>query len=113
MQPDRMKQLFKPDSVVLYGASDVEGALGTVVLNNLKSAGFHGEITLINPKYEEIDGEPCYPSLAEAARDGRHTRMTGTVLKENQRMLKFVKSLGFEIEPSIEDPQLMAVTLDL
>jgi acetyltransferase len=66
MQPDRMRQLFKPESVVLYGASEVEGALGTVVLKNLKSAGFHGPITLVNPKYQEIDGEPCYPDLASA-----------------------------------------------
>ena len=69
MQPDRTKQLFKPDSVALFGASTVEGALGTVILQNLKSAGFHGEITLVNPKYEEIDGDACFPSLAASGRE--------------------------------------------
>ena len=77
MQPDRMKQLFKPDSVALFGASTVEGALGTVLLQNLKSAGFHGEITLVNPKYEEIDGETCFPSLAAC---GREVDLASTVL---------------------------------
>ena len=52
-------------------------------------------------------------ALVEAARDGRHTRMVGTVLAENRRMLKFVESLGFENEPSADDPQLVEVTLDL
>jgi acetyltransferase len=52
-------------------------------------------------------------ALVDAARDGRHTRMLGTVLKENRRMLKFAESLGFEVETSAEDPQLMAVSLDL
>ena len=52
-------------------------------------------------------------ALVEAARDGRHTRMIGTVLAENRRMLKFVKSLGFEAEPSAEDAQLVDVSLDL
>ncbi|MCJ7814591.1 MAG: bifunctional acetate--CoA ligase family protein/GNAT family N-acetyltransferase [Xanthomonadales bacterium] len=66
MQPNRLQQLFKPQSVALFGASSVPGALGTVILNNLKSAEFHGSITLVNPKYTEIDGQPCYPRLAEA-----------------------------------------------
>jgi acetyltransferase len=69
MQVDRLRQLFKPDSVALFGASDVEGALGTVILNNLKSGGFHGEITLVNPKYETIGEEPCFPSLEAAGRE--------------------------------------------
>jgi len=66
MQQNRLQQLFKPQSVALFGASSVPGALGTVVLNNLKSAGFHGSITLVNPKYEEIDGQPCFKKLSEA-----------------------------------------------
>ncbi len=66
MQPNRLQQLFKPQSVALFGASSVKGALGTVILNNLKSANFHGPITLVNPKYEEIDGQVCYSRLADA-----------------------------------------------
>lgn len=69
MQPDRLMQLFKPGSVALFGASEVEGALGTVVLENLRSAGFHGEVTLINPKYDSIGGEPCFPTLADSGRE--------------------------------------------
>ena len=52
-------------------------------------------------------------ALVDAARQGRHTRMVGTVLAENRRMLKFVKSLGFTAEPSTEDNQLVEVSLDL
>ena len=52
-------------------------------------------------------------ALVEAARDGRHTRMIGTVLTENRRMLNFVKSLGFQAEVSPDDPHLMEVSLDL
>jgi acetyltransferase len=69
MQPDRLRQLFKPESVALFGASTVEGALGTVILDNLKTGGFEGPITLVNPKYGEIDGEPCFPSLVESGRE--------------------------------------------
>jgi len=52
-------------------------------------------------------------ALVESARAGRHTRMIGTVLTENRRMLKFVRSLGFRIETNPDDPQLMEVSLDL
>jgi acetyltransferase len=52
-------------------------------------------------------------ALVEAARAGRHTRMLGTVLTENRRMLKFVQSLGFRVESNPDDPALMEVSLDL
>lgn len=64
MQANRLQQLFKPESIALFGASSVPEALGTVVLNNLKSGGFGGTLTLINPKYQEIDGQPCYSKLS-------------------------------------------------
>jgi acetyltransferase len=66
MQANRLQQLFKPESIALYGASSVPGALGTVVLNNLKSAGFSGALTLINPKYQELDGQPCFGKLSDS-----------------------------------------------
>ena len=66
MQANRLQQLFKPQSVALFGASSAPGALGTVVLNNLKSGGFKGTLTLVNPKYQELDGQPCYSKLGEA-----------------------------------------------
>jgi acetyltransferase len=66
MQVNRLQQLFKPRSVALIGASDAGGALGTVILKNLQSAGFKGSITLVNPKYEELDGQTCYARLADA-----------------------------------------------
>lgn len=69
MQPDRLRQLFKPQSVALFGASAVSGALGTVILDNLKSADFQGPITLVNPKYEEIDGQPCFPRLSDSGQE--------------------------------------------
>jgi acetyltransferase len=66
MQQEQLKKLFRPESIALFGASDIPGKLGTVVLKNLRSAGFKGSLTLVNPKYQKIDGEPCLSSLAEA-----------------------------------------------
>jgi acetyltransferase len=52
-------------------------------------------------------------ALVEAARSRRYTKMMGTVLAENRRMLDFVKTLGFRVEISSDDPQLMEVVLEL
>lgn len=36
-----------------------------VMLNNLEKFNFKGEIYLVNPKYEEINGKKCFPSLID------------------------------------------------
>lgn len=38
---------------------------GTAVLNNLVRFGYKGNVYPINPKYDEIAGKKCYPSIEE------------------------------------------------
>jgi acyl-CoA synthetase (NDP forming) len=57
--------LLRPRSIVIVGASSTPGALGASVLENLERAGYAGEIHLINPKYAEIGGRKCLPSVAD------------------------------------------------
>jgi len=64
-----IERLLKPRSVAIVGASDKPGSLGASVLSNLDRQGFSGEIYLINPKREEIDGRPCLASV-DALPDG-------------------------------------------
>lgn len=68
MQRNELQKLFKPESVALFGASQTPDSLGTVVLHNLRSAGYSGDLVLVNPKYSEIDGQPCFSKLSEAGR---------------------------------------------
>ena len=67
MSTYRLEKLFEPRSVALIGASQREGALGRTVLRNLREAGFPGSILLVNPKYREIDGEPCVARIEDLA----------------------------------------------
>lgn len=62
--PD-LSRLLTPRSVVIVGASPTPGALGNSVLRNLERHGYAGEIHLINPKRDEIDGRPCLKSIDE------------------------------------------------
>ena len=55
----------RPRSVAVIGASGRPGAVGHIVMQNLKDGGFAGEVWAVNPKYSEIDGRPCYRSAAD------------------------------------------------
>ena len=59
-----LDRLFRPASVALIGASKQASSPGAVIARNLRSNGFAGEVMLVNPKYSEIDGEPCHRDIA-------------------------------------------------
>ena len=61
--PD-LKPLFSPRSIAVVGASDDARRMGGgFVLKFLRQHGFDGSVYAVNPKYSEIAGVPCYPSL--------------------------------------------------
>ena len=61
--PD-LRPLLAPRAIAIVGASDRPGA-GPNVLGNLKRLGFPGQVYPVNPKYTELGGWRCYPSLAD------------------------------------------------
>lgn len=60
----RLDALLRPRSIAIVGASGREGSFGKQLRLSIESLGYAGEVFLINPKYEQIDGLPAYPSLA-------------------------------------------------
>lgn len=60
-----LDRLFRPRSVVMIGASPRSGSVGHATTKNLLSAGFDGDVYLVNPKYDEIDGHACFGSIGE------------------------------------------------
>ncbi|HLG73160.1 MAG TPA: acetate--CoA ligase family protein [Chloroflexota bacterium] len=58
-----MQPLMNPRSVAVIGASE-RSARSARALRNLTAIGFQGDIYPINPKYEEVLGHRCYPSVA-------------------------------------------------
>jgi acetyltransferase len=57
-----LDKLFAPRSVAVVGATDRPGSVGTVVLRNVLSCGFKGEIYPVNPNRKSVSGLKCYPS---------------------------------------------------
>src|SRR6185436_4839385 len=62
--PDLAK-LLRPRSVAVVGASARAGSTGLRVLEHLRIGGFEGTIYPINPRYPEILGLKCFPSLSD------------------------------------------------
>jgi acyl-CoA synthetase (NDP forming) len=61
-----LESLFWPRSIAVLGASpDIHRIRGRL-LYQLKANAFPGRILPINPSYTEIDGLPCYKTLAAA-----------------------------------------------
>ena len=59
-----LSAIFTPGSVAVVGASPTSAA-GRHPLENLSSLGYPGRVAAVNPRYEEISGFPCYPSLKD------------------------------------------------
>ena len=59
-----LDEVFSPRGVAVVGASSTGGGFATGVLVALKQAGFPA-IYPINPKYSEVMGLPCYPSIRD------------------------------------------------
>lgn len=57
--------LFNARSVAVLGASADPGRLGNRPLQLLKQWGYDGEVYAVNPKYDEIDGVPCFGSILD------------------------------------------------
>ena len=55
--------LLRAKSVAIIGASQ-KGAWPQGIYRNLKGAKFPGGVYLINPNYQELYGDKCYPNLA-------------------------------------------------
>ncbi len=61
---ERIGAFFRPRSVAVVGASSNPEKLGGVILRQLAS-GFKGEVYAVNPRYDRIDGIPCYRSVGD------------------------------------------------
>ncbi len=63
LDPSAVRTLFAPKSVAVVGAS--RAGTGFDAVHNFKRLGFSGPVACVNPKYDEVSGFPCYPSLED------------------------------------------------
>ena len=57
-----LRPLLDPKAIAVIGASQQPGR-GTSVIANLRDGGFKGGIFAVNPRYSDVLGYPCVPSV--------------------------------------------------
>lgn len=60
-----LEPFFYPDSIAMIGASQNPMKPNGIPLHLLNSFGYEGDIYAVNPKYENVGGLKCYPSVLD------------------------------------------------
>src|SRR5215470_10648135 len=63
-----LDRLLRPRSIAILGASE-RPSVGRTLVEALDSIRFRGEVYPVNPRYENLLGRRCYPSVADLPRD--------------------------------------------
>ena len=63
--PHPLSRMLAPDSVALVGASTVPNQAGNDMVLELQVARYPGAVYPVNPRYREVEGHRCYPSLRD------------------------------------------------
>jgi acetate---CoA ligase (ADP-forming) len=63
-----LRPVLEPASVAIVGASRDPMAIGRRVLHAVVAGGFKGAVYPINPNATELEGLPCYKTIADAPR---------------------------------------------
>lgn len=67
MNHHRLKPLFSPQSIAVFGASDRIDSVGQIVFQNMLQSGYRGALYPINPTRAEVQGRKAYATLAQIA----------------------------------------------
>jgi acetyltransferase len=65
MSTHNLDKIFKPQRIVVIGATPRAGSVGATVLHNLLNSGSDAVVYPINPKHEAIHGMHAWPSIRD------------------------------------------------
>lgn len=57
-----LERIFHPRTIAIVGATPNTKAFAGRTMDNLKH--FNGKVLLVNPKYDKVGDQPCYPALS-------------------------------------------------
>ncbi|MBN2551633.1 MAG: acetate--CoA ligase family protein [Spirochaetales bacterium] len=81
-RPPDLQPLVAPGSIAVVGASENPGP-GLQVLENLQQLGYGGKVYPVNPRYKQVLGMPCYPSLAAVREAGLSIDLAAILVNRN------------------------------
>lgn len=72
----RLDPLLRPGSIAVLGASRRTGSVGRTTIENLRRGAFPGRLYAVNPRYDDVCGVPCFPSLEALPEPVEHVIFT-------------------------------------
>jgi acyl-CoA synthetase (NDP forming) len=60
-----LELFFSAKTIAIYGASASPNSVGQAIIQNFIKPQYTGKVYAVNPKYDNVLGIPCYPSLQE------------------------------------------------
>ena len=64
MAPE-LSKLLTPESVAIIGVSESPTRIGGRLFKYLIKHGYKGKLSLVNPKYKELNNVKCYPTISD------------------------------------------------
>ena len=61
----QISRLLNPESVAIVGVSKSPTRIGGRLFRYLSKHGYKGRLALVNPKYRELNGVTCYPTISD------------------------------------------------
>jgi acetyltransferase len=61
-----LSRLLNPESVAIIGVSENSARIGGRLFKYVCKHGYKGHLALVNPKYPELNGIKCYPTISDA-----------------------------------------------
>ena len=65
VRTESISLFFEAKSVAIYGASASQNSVGQAIVQNFIKPQYTGKVYGVNPKYNQVLGIPCYPSLQD------------------------------------------------
>lgn len=113
MSIHNLHKLFSASSIAVVGASPRPASVGYRITRNLTDGSFSGQVWLVNPAHDAIDGKPCYRSLSSLPGTPDIAVIAtppGQVLQTVQELARMATSLAIIITAGIMPADHAALT---
>jgi acetyltransferase len=60
-----LSRLLNPESVAIIGVSENSSRIGGRLFKYICKHGYRGHLALVNPKYQELNGVKCHPTISD------------------------------------------------
>ncbi len=71
-----LDKLIAPVSIAVVGVSQRPNTVGNEVIVNLQKGGYSGDLFFVNPRYQNLMGQPCFESLSLLPKKPEHVIFT-------------------------------------